>query len=198
MARTRIRGIGFAACLLLLLSGCAQPEPSSLPPSVSPSPGETPAESIDTTVVPATPPAPTPPVGGSADVVVAVDNATISYAVEGCPVTAWLDEAMEDDVNFGIFPEYLTANDGTHWSTHLVVLDIVDASVTDWSFVLTSPLSGITGDPERRLISLPDPDIQIELAITPSEATFTTGFWDSQASSDFPQPIPGTLSVTCR
>lgn len=199
MAGTRIRGIGFAACLLLLLGGCAQPEPSSLQLSPSPTPSETPGPSLGTTTVPATPPPPTPPVSGSAEVVVAVDNATIAYAVEGCPVTAWLDDAIEDDISFGIYPEYLTAGDGTLWSTHMVVLRISNGSVTDWSFRLTSPLSGIPGDAERSLISLPDPDIRIELAITAGDATFTTGFWDSARSDEVaPQPVPGTVTVTCR
>jgi hypothetical protein len=149
--------------------------------------------------VPATPTPPTPPVSGSADVVIAVDNANIGYAVEGCPVTAWLDEAIEDDINFGVFPEYLTAEDGTRWSAHLVVLRISNGSVTDWSFRLTSPLSGIPGDAERSLISLPDPDIRIELAITTGDATFTTGFWDSARSDEVaPQPVLGTVTVTCR
>jgi hypothetical protein len=79
------------------------------------------------------------------------------------------------------------------------VLQIVDASVDDWSFVLTSPLSGIPGDTERSLISWPDRDIQIGVAITPSQATFTTAFWDTEPSDELaPQPVPGTVSVTCR
>jgi hypothetical protein len=199
VAGTRIRGIGFAGCFLLLLGGCAQPAPSSLPPSVSPAPSETPAESIDATVVPATPPAHTPPVGGSADVIIAADNARFAYAIQGCPVIAWLDDSIPDDVNFGAYPEYLTADDGTRWSTHMVVLRISNGSVTDWSFRLTSPLSGIPGDAERSLISLPDPDIRIELAIMTGDATFTTGLWDSTRSDEVaPQPVPGTVTVTCR
>lgn len=167
-------------------------------PSPSPTPSETPGPSLGTTTVPATLP-PTPPVSGSAEVVIAVDNATIAYAVEGCPVTAWFDDAIEDDISFGIYPEYLTAGDGTLWSTHMVVLRISNGSVTDWSFRLTSPLSGIPGDAERSLISLPDPDIRIELAITTGDATFTTGFWDSARSDEAaPQPVPGTVRVTCR
>jgi hypothetical protein len=143
-------------------------------------------------------PAATPPLSGSADVVVAIDNARLTYVVPGCPVTAWLDETIDDDVNFGAFPEYLTADDGTRWSTHLVVLQIVDGSVTDWRFYLTSPLSGIPGDVERTLVSVPDPDTRIELAMADGEAAFTTGFWDSQDTSAFPQPLSGTVSVTCR
>jgi hypothetical protein len=199
VAGTRLGGIGLASVLLLLLAGCAEPSPSSSQPSPSQSPSETATDGLDTTILPATPPAPTPPVNGAADVVVAVDDARISYAVPGCPVTAWLDEAIEDDINFGIYPEYLASDDGTRWSTHLVVLRIVGASVTDWSFRLISPLSGIPGDVERSLTSLPDPEISIELAITPSEATFTTAFWDSESSDEMaPQPVPGTVSVSCR
>lgn len=167
-------------------------------PSLSPSPGETSVSSLDTTIVPATPPPPTPPVEGAADVVIAVADAHLSYAVQGCPVTAWLDDAIEDDIDFGTFPEYLTAGDGTRWSTHMVVLRIVNASATDWSFRLTSPLSGIPGDTERSLVSLPEADNRIELAISPSVATFTTGFWDSQSTDDNPLPDLGTVSVTCR
>jgi len=164
-----------------------------------PSPTETATDGLDTTILPATPPAPTPPVNGSADVVVAVADARISYAVPGCPVTAWLDDAIEDAIDFGAFPEYLASDSGTRWSTHLIVLRIVRASVIDWSFRLISPLSGIPGDVERSLTSLPDPDIRIELAITPSEATFTTAFWDSESSDEMaPQPVPGTVSVSCR
>jgi len=188
-----------ASGLLVLLSACAQPAPSSLQPSLAPSPSEAASEGLDTTIVPATPAVPTPPVEGAADVLIAVDDAHIVYAVEGCPVTAWLDDAIKDDINFGTFPEYLTADDGTRWSTHMVVLRIVNASVTDWSFRLTSPLSGIPGDVERSLTSLPDPDIRIEVAITPSEAVFTTAFWDSESSDEMaPRPVPGTVSVTCR
>jgi hypothetical protein len=167
-------------------------------PSVSPAPSETPAESIDTTVVPATPPAPTPPVGGSADVVIAADNARIAYAMQGCPIIAWLDDSIRDDLNFGTYPEYLTADDATRWSTHMVVLRISNASVTDWSFRLTSPLSGIPGDAERILTSEPDPEVSIELAITDGQATFTTGFFDSKATGYALHLIPGTISVTCR
>jgi hypothetical protein len=188
-----------ASGLLLLLAGCAEPAPSSSQPSPSQSPSETATDGLDTTILPATPPAPTPPVNGSADVVVAVDDARISYAVPGCPVTAWLDDAIEDAIDFGIYPEYLPADDGTRWSTHLVVLRIVGASVTDWSFRLISPLSGIPGDVERSLTSLPDPDISIDFVITPSEATFTTAFWDSESSEEMaPEPVPGTVSVSCR
>jgi hypothetical protein len=191
-------GIGLAIGLLLLLSGCAQPAPSSLQPSASPSPTETPADGLDTTIVPATPPLPSPPLLGVANVVVAVESARVAYAVEGCPLTAWLDDRIEDDFNFGVYPEYLTADDGTRWSTHMVVLTISTGSVTDWSFRLTSPLSGIPGDAERSLISLPDPDIDIELAITSSEATFTTGFFDSENTGYVLRPLTGTVSVTCR
>jgi hypothetical protein len=190
-----------ASGLLVLLSGCAQPEPSSLQPSISPSPSESEmaTESLPMTIWPATPAPPAPSVNGAAHVLVAVDDTNLSYAVEGCPVTAWLDAAIEDDINFGIYPEYLTADNGTRWSTHLVVLQIIDASVTDWSFVLTSPVSGIPGDAERSLISWPDRDIQIRVAITPSQATFTTAFWDTQRSDELaPQPVRGTVSVTCR
>ena len=127
---------------------------------------------------------------------IAVDDARIAYAIQGCPVTAWLDEAIEDDINFGTFPEYVTTDDGTRWSTHIVVIRIIDASLTDWSFRLTSPLSGIPGDTERSFISLPEADNRVELAITPAQATFTTGFWDSQAANDV--LLPGTVSVTCR
>jgi hypothetical protein len=171
-----------ASGLLVLLSACAQPEPTSLEPSASPSLSETPAESLN----------------GSADVVVAVDDTRLAYAVPGCPVTAWLDEAIPDNVNFGTFPEYLTLDDGSRWSTQLVLLQIVDATVTDWSFVLSSPLTGRPGDAERRLVSRLDPDTVIELAITPSEATITTAFWDSRSPENDPKPIPGTVSVTCR
>lgn len=199
MAGTRLGGIGLASGLLVLLSACAQPAPSSVQPSLSPSPSETATEGLDTTIVPATPPQPTPPVEGAADVLIAVDDVRIAYAVEGCPVTAWLDDAIDDDINFGTFPEYLTAADATRWSTHMVVLQISNASVTDWSFRLTSPLSGIPGDAERSLTSLPDAAIRIKVAITPSEATFTTAFWDSESSDEMaPQPVPGTVSVTCR
>lgn len=156
------------------------------------------AESLPTTIVPATPAPSTPSVYGAADIRLAVLDADISYGIAGCPVAAWLDETMEDGVNFGTYPEYVTADDGTRWSTHMVVLQIFGRSVTDWSFVLTSPLSGIPGDPEHSLISRPDRDNRIELAITSTEATFTTGFWDSQSSDNNPLPVPGTVSVTCR
>jgi hypothetical protein len=193
---TRHRGIGLAA-VLLLLSGCAQPAPSSLQPSISPSPTETPTDGLDTTIIPATPPAPTPGLNGQADVVVAVENARIAYAVSGCPVSAWLEDV--DDISFSAYPEYLTADDGTLWSTHMLVLTISGGSVIDWSFRLVSPLSGIPGDAERSLTSLPDPAIRIELAITPAVATFTTDFWDSARSGELaPQPVPGTVTVTCR
>jgi hypothetical protein len=182
MAGTRREGIALAAGLLMLLGGCAQPQPTSLEPSALPSLGETPAESLN----------------GSADVIVAVDDARIAYAVPGCPVTAWLDEAIPDNVDFGTYPTYLTLDDGSRWSTQLVVLQIVDATVTDWSFVLSSPLTGIPGDAERSLVSRLDPDTVIELAIAPSEATITTAFWDSQNTENDPRPIPGTVSVTCR
>jgi hypothetical protein len=153
-------------------------------------------QGLDTAIVPATPPPPTLPVNGSADVVVTVDDAHISYAVQGCPLTAWLDDTIEDDITFGTFPKYVTADDGRRWATHMVVIRIIIASVTDWSFRLTSPLSGIPGDVERSFISLPEADNPVELAITPSQATFTTGFWDSQATGDV--LLPGTVSVTCR
>jgi hypothetical protein len=135
---------------------------------------------------------------GAADVLIAVDGAHVSYSIQGCPVAAWLDDSIEDAINFGTFPEYLTADDGTRWTTHMVVLRISDGSVIDWSFRLTSPLSGIPGDTERALVSLPDADNRIELAITGSEATFTTGFWDSQRTEDSLPPDMGTVSVTCR
>jgi hypothetical protein len=122
----------------MILSACAQVEPTSLQPSISPLASEMAAESM-------------PP--GAADVLIAVDEEQIAYAVKGCPITAWLDETIEDDINFGAFPEYLTVDDGTRWSTHMVVLRIVNADVTDWSFVLTTPLTGRPGDAERRLIS---------------------------------------------
>jgi hypothetical protein len=199
VAGIRLGGIGLASGLLVLLGACAQPEPTRMQPSFSQSPSETGTDGLDTTILPATPPAPTPQVNGSAEVAVAVDDARISYAVPGCPVTAWLDDAIEDDIDFGIYPEYLASDDGTRWSTHLVVLRIGGASVTDWSFRLISPLSGIPGDVERSLTSLPDPDISIEFAITPGEATFTTAFWDSESSDEMaPQPVPGTVSVSCR
>lgn len=185
-----------ASGLLVLFSACAPPAPSSMPPSLSPSPSETATDGLDTTILPATPPAPTPPVNGSADVVVAVDDVRIAYAVPVCPVTAWLDDAIEDDVIFGTFPDYLTADDGTRWSTHMVVIRIINASVTDWSFRLTSPLSGIPGDAERSFVSIPEMDNHVELAITPGDATFATGFWDAQAANDV--LLPGTVSVTCR
>jgi len=183
---------------LLLLGGCAQPEPSSLQPSARPSLGETPRESTETTVVPATPPAPTPPVNGSAAVVIAVGDVRIAYPVAGCPVTAWLDEAIQDGVSFGIYPEYLTLDDGSRWSTHMVVIRIDGAKVSDWSFRLTSPMSGIVGDSERSLISATDPDTPIDVAIATDEATFTTRFWDTESTEADPQPIPGTVAVTCR
>ena len=186
------------AGLLLLLGGCAQPEPSPVEPSASPSRSETPVGSIETTVLPATPPAPTPPVNGSADVVVAVADIRIAYATAGCPVTAWLNDAMQDDVEFGTYPEYLTLEDGSRWTTQLLVLHVVDATVTDWSFVLSSPLSGILGDPERRLISQTDPDAPIELAATSNQATMTTRFGDSENPADDGRGTPGTVSVTCR
>lgn len=159
---------------------------------------ETAVASFDTTVVPATPAQPTLPLDGSADVLVDVDNARIGYAVPGCPVTAWLDPTIEDDISFGTFPEYLIADDGSRWSTQLLVLNLVGAAVTDWSFVLTSPLTGIPGDAERSLISRPDRDSGIELAITASQATFTAAFWDSERSDEIaPQPVAGMVSVTC-
>ena len=183
---------------MLLTNACAQPQPSSLEPTASPSTRETPGESIDTTVVPATPPAPTPPLNRSADVVVAVDDVRIEYTAPGCPVTAWLDDAIPDYLSFGTYPEYLTVDDGSRWSTQLVVLAIADGEVTDWSFVLSSPLSGILGDPERRFMSQTDPDTVIDLAIAPSEATFTTPFWDSESTENDPAPLMGTVTVTCR
>jgi hypothetical protein len=199
MPGTRHWGIGLAAGVLLLLGACAQPAPSSLQPSISPSPTDTPTDGLDTTIVPATPPAPTPHLNGEADVVVAVDNARIAYAVSGCPVTAWLDDRIEDEISFGAYPDYLTADDGTLWSTSMVVLGISNGAVTDWSFRLTSPLSGIPGDAVRSLVSLPDPDISIDLAITVKDATFTTGFWDSATSGELaPQPVAGIVTVTCR
>ena len=197
MAGTRLGRIGLAYGLLLLLAACADPAPSgSSESSVSPSPSQTATDGLDTTIVPATPAAPTPPVEGAADVLIAVDDAHISYAVQGCPVAAWLDDAIEDDINFGTFPEYLTTDDGTRWSTHMAVLRIVNGSVTDWTFRLTTPLSGIPGDTERSLVSLPEADNRVEFATTPSQAIFTTGFWDAQAADDV--LLPGTVSVTCR
>lgn len=80
----------------------------------------------------------------------------------------------------------------------MAVLRISGASVTDWSFRLTSPLSGIPGDVERILTSQPDAALSIELAITDGRATFRTGFFDSEYTGDVPEPIPGTISVTCR
>jgi hypothetical protein len=192
-------GIALTAGLLLLLGGCAQPEPSSSQPSLSPLPTAALTDGLDTTVEPATPPQHTPPLNGEADVIVAVDNARFTYAIHGCLVTAWLDDAIEDAVTFGAYPEYLTADDGTLWSTHMAVLRISGVSVIDWSFRLTSPLSGIPGDAERSLTSLPDPDIRIDLAMTPTQAIFTTSFWDSATSHEVaPQPVPGIVTVTCR
>jgi hypothetical protein len=168
----------------MIISACAQVEPTPLQPSISPSPGEMAAESM-------------PP--GAADVLIAVDEQQIAYAVKGCPVTAWLDETIEDDTNFGAFPEYLTASDGTLWSTHMVVLQIVNADVTDWSFVLTTPLTGKPGDAERRLISSGDSDSGMTASFTDDTATFTTAFWDSASEGEMtPRPLPGTVTVTCR
>jgi hypothetical protein len=197
VAGTRLWRIGFALGLVFL-SACAAPDPSSSRPSILPSPSEPPAPSLETTTVPATPPQRTPPAGGSADVVVAVDDARIAYPIDVCPVTAWLDDAIEDDVNFGNYPDYLEADDGTRWSAHLAVLRITNLSVTDWSFYLTSPLSGIPGDVERSLISQPDPAIQMQLSISPSRAVFLTGFYDSASTGPYPVVRPGSISVTCR
>lgn len=185
------------ASLALLLGGCAQPEPRSFEPAASPSPSETLAESIDVTIVPATPPAPTPSLNDSADVAIAVGDLRIAYAIPRCPVTAWLDDAIDDDVSFGVYPEYLTLDDGSRWSSQLVVLAVADETVTEWSFVLSSPLTGEPGGVERRLISQTDPETVIALAIEPAEATITTGFWDSESTENFPQPMLGTVTVTC-
>jgi hypothetical protein len=187
-----------ASGLLALVTACAEPQPTSVLPSISPSPSEMAVESLPTTTLPATPPVPTPAVNGSADVVIAVGDIRIAYPVPGCPVTAWLDDAIEDDVNFGIYPEYLTLDDGSRWSTHMAVIRIDGATVSDWSFRLTSPLSGIIGDEERSFISDADPETPIDLAIATNKATFTTRFWDSESTANAPQPIPGTVSVTCR
>jgi hypothetical protein len=172
--------IGVASGVLVILSGCVPLAPTSLQPSVSPSP-------------------PSPSAPGAADVLIAVDDAHISYAVERCPVMAWLDEAIQDDMPFGTFPEYLSAEDGTRWSTHMVVMQIENADVTDWSFVLTTPLTGKPGDAERRLISSGNSDSVITASFTGDSATFTTAFWDSASAGGMtPRPLPGTVTVTCR
>jgi hypothetical protein len=136
---------------------------------------------------------------GAADVLIAVDELHIAYAVEGCPVTAWLDETIEDDIDFGVFPDYLTTDDGTRWSTHMALLQIENADVSDWSFVLTTPLTGNPGDAERRLISSGDTDSGMTASFTDDNATFTTAFWDSaNADGTIVLPLPGTVTVTCR
>jgi hypothetical protein len=183
-----------AASLLVLVTGCVQPEPGSVQPSTSPSPGETAAGST----FPTTEPTPSASSAfGAADVLITVDDVTIAYPVRGCPVTVWLDATTDDDVNFGIYPEYLTASDGMPWSTHMVVLQIVNGHVTDWSFVLTTPLTGKPGDAERRLISGTDAESGIGATFTDVEATFTTAFWDSENSDMAPRPLPGSVTVTC-
>ena len=179
----RRAAIGVAGLVLLLVSGCVQPEPGSIQPSTSP-PGETAA--------------PTASGSGAADVLITLDDVTMGYPVRGCPVTAWLDAAIDDDIDFGVFPEYLTAIDGTRWTTHMVVLQVVNADVTDWSFYLTTPLTGKPGDAERRLISSGDSDSGMTASFTDARATFTTAFWDSaSAGGTTPRPLPGTVTVTC-
>jgi hypothetical protein len=132
-------------------------------------------------------------------VLITVDDVTIAYPVLGCPVTVWLDPTTDDDVNFGIYPEYLTASDGTPWSTHMVVMQIENADVADSSFVLTTPLTGNPGDAERHLISSGDSDSGMAASFTDDKATFTTAFWDSaNAGGMIVRPLPGTVTVTCR
>jgi hypothetical protein len=183
----RRTAIGVATSVLLLASGCVQPEPS---------PGETEAGSTSPTIEPKPSAS---PAFGAADVLITADELTMTYPVRGCPLTAWLDEAIDDGIDFGAFPEYVTAGDGTRWSTHMVVLQVVDADVTDWSFVLTTPLTGKPGDAERRLISSGDSDSGMTASFTDAMATFTTAFWDSASAGGMtPRPLPGTVTVTCR
>jgi hypothetical protein len=191
----RRAAIGVAVSVLLLVSGCVQAEPGSIQPSASPSPGETAAGSTFPTIEP-TPSASS--AFGAADVLIAVDDVTIAYPVRGCPVAVWLDAAIDDDIDFGIYPEYLTASDGTRWSTHMVVLQMVNGHVTDWSFVLTTPLSGKPGDAERRLMSSGDTDSRMTASFTDDRATFATAFWDSASADEMtPRPLPGSVTVTC-
>jgi hypothetical protein len=136
----------------------------------------------------------------AADVSIVVGDLSMSYAIDFCPVAAWLDPEIGDGISFGRYPELVNASDGARWSTFMLVSNIVDGVPTEWSFTLTTPLSGIPGDTERSLISRREAggDEEIEAAITEGEATFSTSFWDSVDPSPFPSPIPGTATVACR
>jgi hypothetical protein len=180
-----------AGGLLLLLSGCLQPEPRSLEPSSPASAGVSMPANPSPTSGPATP---QPSGGAAAEVTIAIDTRSMSYTVDGCPVTAWLDPKMEDGVDFGTYPQDVIASDGTLWSTHMAVLRMLNGSPTDWSFTLTTALD-VPGGIERRLISRPE--AEITAALSEHEATFTTLFWDSEDTSPVPQPLTGTVVVTC-
>jgi hypothetical protein len=184
IAKTSLRNrvVVAAAGLLILLSGCLQPEP----PSPEPSAQASASESVDPL----------------ADVTITVGDLGISYGINVCPVTAWLDPEIEDSVSFGLYPEYVTAGDGGRWSTHMLVLRMANGTPVEWDFILTTPLSGIPGDTERSLISRQgvsgsELDNTLSATITDGAATFRTAFWDSQDPDPVP-PLAGSATVTCR
>ncbi|MBA3687469.1 MAG: hypothetical protein H0W81_01320 [Chloroflexi bacterium] len=80
----------------------------------------------------------------------------------------------------------------------MLVLHVLGGRVSDWSFILATPLN-VSDVTERRLIFQPAQAGESELTadVTDGRATFTGEFFDSEDVNLFP-PLPGTVTVTCR
>jgi hypothetical protein len=190
------RALAAILASLLLLSGCGVPvvEPSASVSSLAP-PSEPTAELSH---------APTPsvvslPTWSAADVTVTVEDLSLTYPVEVCPILAWLDPAAPDSVEFGTYPDRVVANDGSAWATHMTVLETTDGVPVEWSFILTTPLSVEPLSEERRLVAGGlrfDDDDSAE--VTGRRATFMTGFGDSELPVLGPDLLRGTVTVECR
>ena len=138
------------------------------------------------------------PVYTKADVAITVGDLSIAYEIGVCPVTAWLDPAIPDSVEFGTYPDRVPGSDGNEWATQMVLLSQVSGQPNDWSFYLSTALSRTPLSSERLLVSRPEgEDFRLTATMLPGKATIVGGFRDSLQQIDTTL-LPGAVTLTCR